>query len=155
MTGTNEGKAPDFLSSSNELGQETKNSTIVSRFNGWLTIDPSMQMTRKNAAELYIGQQKLTEEQKMKVRPDFMSKYRPNQHVDKGEPQYDRSVFESNTYRHSYDLQPRARLLNGQVQVVDPTRAAGHETRLKPVELHASRFLKFDNNNSQSSRRYK
>lgn len=102
---------PDYLVQ-RKFPEPTGNRQVFSQFSGWLTIDESRGMRRKNAPETEIGQQKLNEEQKLSQRPAFiydhmmsLPKPKPLDEVFSTgrRPPHDRSVFEYLTYRHNFD----------------------------------------------------
>ncbi len=50
---------PDYLTINHKENKVEESKQVISKFNGWVTIDHSMQLNRKNAPE--VGKQILTE----------------------------------------------------------------------------------------------
>lgn len=82
----------------------------VSKFSGWVTVDEKKGIIRKNAPETEVGKQKLTEEEKRKNRPGWMTHIDPssisripgNSYRNWDLP-VSRSLFAVDTYRHGMD----------------------------------------------------
>jgi hypothetical protein len=62
---------PKYLITNNNIDQKG-NKTVLSKFSGgWVTIDETKSLNRKNAPE--VSRKPLTEEQKMKCKPNWMA----------------------------------------------------------------------------------